>query len=480
MKPSPWIIVLVSLTSFPTAGRADTSFYSLDRTTHPAPPDLVSFTSDLSDPTVEVIGESGGLGTVHSTVMDLSPEGRLFAAPHGGVIYEIDPVTGSVTGSVVLTGQPIVGLAVGDNGLLYAAVDGEELIYAVDFDAQTSQVLASKPGRLNGLDFDLDGSLIGIDINQTGQVFRVPLDGSPVQVIATVPIIPAGGYQTFSSQDDAFYFGTQELAPTGRQLWRLSWSGGLPVGVPEYVKSIGDGEYVGLAARSEPLFSMPMNPVPYDSGDPATHQPSGPEYTFSMGRFEVTVSQFMAFLNDAEANQGNERGANLAFRSGGDVGLPDESADNKFIFVMSHNSDEPGYGIAYNASGLVGSRYSFDPAYGQHPIVGVSWFGALKFCNWLTIDQGLALGERVYHEGPGEGDWYPVASGPGAWPLTGAARQALVDEYEGYRLPMDMNGSSTAGPIQRMVQGGLLGRRCRCESRVRLRARCAHRCRRQL
>ncbi len=257
MKPNLWIVVLCLVAFSPIHSRADTSFYSLDRSAHPAPPYLVSFCSDPSDPTMDMIGESSGLGTIHSTVMDVSSDGRLFAAPHGGVIYEIDTVLGSVIGSFPLdTSQPIVGLAVGDNGLLYAAVDNEELIYTVDFDAQTSQVLVSKPGRLNGLDFDLDGNLIGIDINQTGQVFRVPLDGSPVQVIATVPIIPMGGYQTFSSQDAAFYFGTQELAPAGRELWRLSWSGGLPVGVPEYVKDIGAGEYVGLAAIPEPSTAL--------------------------------------------------------------------------------------------------------------------------------------------------------------------------------------------------------------------------------
>jgi formylglycine-generating enzyme required for sulfatase activity len=76
--------------------------------------------------------------------------------------------------------------------------------------------------------------------------------------------------------------------------------------------------------RGAPLFNMQTSQVPYDPGDPATQRPSGPEYTFNMGRFEVTVSQYIAFLNDAEGNQDNERGANLAFRSWGDVGLPAE------------------------------------------------------------------------------------------------------------------------------------------------------------
>ena len=46
---------------------------------------------------------------------------------------------------------------------------------------------------------------------------------------------------------------------------------------------------------------MDMADVPYDPANPSTQQPNGPEYSFSMGRYEVTVAQYMTFLNDAEA-----------------------------------------------------------------------------------------------------------------------------------------------------------------------------------
>jgi formylglycine-generating enzyme required for sulfatase activity len=189
-------------------------------------------------------------------------------------------------------------------------------------------------------------------------------------------------------------------------------------------------------------FQMEMAAVPYDSTDSATQQPNGPEYSFNMGRYEVTVAQYMAFLNDAEANQGNERGANLSFLANGDVGLPIEDADRVFSLAANNANGFFNYGISYHAGQPVGSRYGYDSAFAQHPIVGVSWYGAVKFCNWLTIDQGLPLAERVYNEGSGSGDWRPKVA---TQPLTSEQRRELVDSYAGFRLPMDENGNTGAG-----------------------------------
>ena len=43
-------------------------------------------------------------------------------------------------------------------------------------------------------------------------------------------------------------------------------------------------------------FDMPRCQVPGGG------EPNGPAYDFWMGRYEVTVAQYIAFLNDAEAN----------------------------------------------------------------------------------------------------------------------------------------------------------------------------------
>jgi hypothetical protein len=85
--------------------------------------------------------------------------------------------------------------------------------------------------------------------------------------------------------------------------------------------------------------------------------------------------------------------------------------------------------------------------YEQHPVVGVTWYGAVKYANWLTIDQGLPLESRCYTEADGtniEG-WHPVSIGDADWAtrdLDAVERQDYVQNYLGYRLPMDQGGNN--------------------------------------
>lgn len=214
------------------------------------------------------------------------------------------------------------------------------------------------------------------------------------------------------------------------------------------------------------IVSMEMEVVPYHPNDPATQQPGGLNYSFEVARHEVTVGQFIAFLNDAEANQDNERGDNLAFHANGDVGLPKfEGPDDDTFFDMSDANDNGlfSYGVVYDASSPLGSRYTFDSAFADHPIIAVSWFSGLKFANWLTLDQGYPPEERVYHEGSAQGDWYPLSIGDeingsqkDTWAsrdLTDAERMRLVLDYAGFRLPRDMN-SSFPGPFNEWTKVG--------------------------
>ncbi len=165
---------------------------------------------------------------------------------------------------------------------------------------------------------------------------------------------------------------------------------------------------------------------------------SGPDYAYLMGKYEITVAQFVTFLNDAEANQGNPRGANLVFRANGDVGIANSTWIDCVIDLSDNNNANFSNGLAYDAGMPAGSRYSFDPQRADHPIVAVSWIGAVKFCNWLTLDQGMPLEARCYREGPNENDWAPVTAGNwGVRDLNDDERRALVRNQRGYRLFMD-------------------------------------------
>lgn len=186
-------------------------------------------------------------------------------------------------------------------------------------------------------------------------------------------------------------------------------------------------------------------------------QEGGPLYDYHVGVHEVTNAQFVAFLNDAQFHNeaenpgfGNERGDNMEFQAvlpdPGDVGLVDKMMSNErdAIFDVSRSL------IEYNPGEPVGQRYSVPSDKADHPAVGMGWFGAVKFCNWLTIDHSLGLDQRCYSEGGTAFDWFPLTVGNeigGTQEDTNAVRDLNVDEraalvhgFRGFRLLMDQGG----------------------------------------
>lgn len=163
----------------------------------------------------------------------------------------------------------------------------------------------------------------------------------------------------------------------------------------------------------------------------------GPAYTFAMSETLITNQQWAMFLNDAEANPGNARGANVHINGSGNVYMSAAGASEGLYTGIHYRTTGTG-DLNYTAGSPVGSRFS--PAAGRDkmPVQSVSWYGAMKYCNWLTIDTGLGESERAYAEGDTPASWVPVHMTPAEW-LDGfddAERLAWID-FEGYRLPMD-------------------------------------------
>ena len=203
--------------------------------------------------------------------------------------------------------------------------------------------------------------------------------------------------------------------------------------------ALGQGVYTGIVTFTDstfgdrlstrsvtlvvgaPVFALPMTLIPAEDG-----QPDNPAYLLRIGKYEVTNTEYALFLNDTYHHVlGGATDARASY-----MYFDTDSGD---VYLGSNPLGELGaQGVGtllYDASAarlaLTNDSYVIEAGYAQHPVVGVTWFGAVKFCNWLTVRQGMP-GELVYAEGPGAEDWVPHASDP-----------ADLTTYRGYRLPQD-------------------------------------------
>jgi len=144
-----------------------------------------------------------------------------------------------------------------------------------------------------------------------------------------------------------------------------------------------------------------------NAADPSTGY-GAVNHAYNIGTYEVTNAQYVEFLNTKGASNSN--------------GI--------FNSVMGTTGI---YGSNITQSGSNGSyTYSVGSAYANMPVVGVCWFDAARFCNWLGNGQGSASmetgaytlngatsgiitvnpGAIVYI--PSENEWYKAAYYNGA------------------------------------------------------------------
>ncbi len=206
-----------------------------------------------------------------------------------------------------------------------------------------------------------------------------------------------------------------------------------------------------------PIVAAERSPLPVETVviPGADYEPGGPTYSFHIGRYEITNTQSCVFLNDAEAclqtTPEDPRCTNMWIDPiNADVYMEDVTgygSTDKLDRTLYKTSDVPDSKIKYNAAGPLGSRFYVLAGYEDHPVGTVSWYGAAKFCNWLTLNHGLPAADVCYHEGSSKEQWYAVTAS--TWAVNGLLpeeRLALVRDYRGFRLPMDGQNTGGAGP----------------------------------
>ena len=170
-------------------------------------------------------------------------------------------------------------------------------------------------------------------------------------------------------------------------------------------------------------------------------QSGGPLHDFQLAKYEVTNDEFVEFLNNAKDNPYNGRGSSMFFDDDGNVYMDDSTDPAKRLFAMT----ELDFGGTQHGIIFESGKYHSAPELSRHPVVGVSWFGALKYCNWLTIHSGLGEDACAYTEGSDPEKWHPSNLTDEEWHngFSDIERQNWLDANTGYRLPMNSYNTTT-------------------------------------
>jgi sulfatase modifying factor 1 len=135
-----------------------------------------------------------------------------------------------------------------------------------------------------------------------------------------------------------------------------------------------------LCLLAAPALAAPITIDMVTVGNPGNANDTGGtgngavNYEYQIGKYDVTIGQYTAFLNAADPTGTNPNG----------------------IYNSSTETDLYIAGISYTSGASAGSKYSVigpsGTAYGQtganRPITYVSWFDAARFANWMTNGQG--------------------------------------------------------------------------------------------
>jgi formylglycine-generating enzyme required for sulfatase activity len=144
------------------------------------------------------------------------------------------------------------------------------------------------------------------------------------------------------------------------------------------------GDHYGFIDPQHPSDEIPIHTVHVDS--------------LYIGLYEVTNQQYCDFLNSATNQNSIEVRNGIVYKS-----------DDTITYCFMHTFAD------YSSIGWDEERFAVIDNRDNHPMVGVMWFGAIAYCNWLSIQQGyqpcydLATGvydfSRDGYRLPTEAEW---------------------------------------------------------------------------
>ncbi|MGV8118947.1 MAG: SUMF1/EgtB/PvdO family nonheme iron enzyme [Candidatus Xenobiia bacterium LiM19] len=150
---------------------------------------------------------------------------------------------------------------------------------------------------------------------------------------------------------------------TENELYESAWRHGVPA---DHINNIGfrivrSGTCASMSTLAGGTFTMGQTGVATP-----THQVT--VSPFYAGRYEITNTEYCAFLNDTDGN-------------------PEGNATEGGVTWWNNNVDFAN-GILDGGAGAT-PRYTVQSGYEKRPVVYVSWYGAVAYCNWASTKDEL-------------------------------------------------------------------------------------------
>jgi formylglycine-generating enzyme required for sulfatase activity len=172
-----------------------------------------------------------------------------------------------------------------------------------------------------------------------------------------------------------------------------------------------------FSSTSAHAATIPTVPIGNPGNAPDSTGFGAVGYNYRIGRTEVTNAQYVKFLNGV-----------------------DPTGANTLALYSTRMSINALGGINLNGNVANGSKYEIKPGRDNNPVVGVSWYDAIRFANWLHNGQGSGDTETGAYTLLGG---TPTPSNGDSITRNVGARWWLPNEDEWYKAAYHKNDGAT-------------------------------------